>query len=67
MEKKKLIKILISHMSKPMAYQCLNGYRHPNYNVILLLKQKGIPFEAWQDIKSFITDNDTKSKKIMKE
>jgi hypothetical protein len=36
------------------------GRSKPSYKKMLLLKEKGIPFEAWQDIKSFITDNNTK-------
>ncbi|MDR1007835.1 MAG: hypothetical protein LBL65_04625 [Campylobacteraceae bacterium] len=47
-------------MSKSMAYSCLNSNRQPSYKKMLLLKEYGIPLEAWADIKSFISGNDTK-------
>jgi hypothetical protein len=68
MNKKELFKKLLKHFASSTVYQLLDGRRRPSYKKILVLKeQEGIPFEAWRDIKSFITDNDTKQKKIMKE
>ena len=47
--------ITINHISR--------GDRKPNYNNMLILKEKhNIPFEAWRDIKSYLQNNDTKSK-----
>jgi hypothetical protein len=67
MKKVELTKILFKHMSKSMVYACINGNRRPLYNKMLELSKEGIPLSAWADIKSFITDNDTKSKKCAQE
>jgi len=55
--------ILRKHYKKVMIYKILNGERFPSYKKMLLLnKEHNIPFEAWEDIKSYIAKNPTKGK-----
>lgn len=62
MERKIIKEKLLNHYVDSAANSILRGIRKPSYKVILTLyKEHNIPFEAWQDIKSFInsTQNDT--------
>lgn len=55
MEKNKLKQILRQDFSKDMTNSCLTGRRKPNANKRYEYEKKyGIPFEAWDDIKSFL-------------
>ena len=58
MKKEKLKTILSQHYSKDAVKSILCGRMKPSYEVMLKLNEKHkIPFTAWKDIKSFITDS----------
>lgn len=43
--------------------QWMSGLTKPSYENMLILEEEfGIPFRAWLDIKSFISNRDTKPK-----
>jgi len=55
--------ILKKHYKRAMIHKILNGERFPSYKKMLLLnKEHNIPFEAWEDIKSYISKITTKRK-----
>ena len=67
MTKNKLIKLLQEHYSYKMANACINGKRKPSYEVMCSLNEKHkIPFTAWKDIKSYVTEIVTNTEKIEK-
>lgn len=58
MKRKNLKKILSNHYSRDGIKSILCGRMKPSYENMVILKEKhNIPFEAWQDIKSFISEN----------
>jgi len=58
---KDLKSILNKHYKKAMICKILNGERSPSYKKMLLLnKEHNIPFEAWEDIKSYMSKNQPK-------
>ena len=63
MKRQKLKSILSSYYSKDGVKSIFCGRMKPSYEVMLKLnKQHNIPFEAWKDIKSFVTESVTQSK-----
>lgn len=63
MKKDIIKKILLLHYSKDSIKSILCGRRKPSYKIMLILQEKHqIPFEAWKDIKSFVTESVTQSK-----
>ena len=58
MNRKKLENKLSLYYKKDSIKSILTGRRKPSYEVILKLHEKeNIPFTAWKDIKSFITES----------
>ena len=67
MKKEKLKAILNKHYSKDGVKSILCGRMKPSYEVMLKLNEENkIPFTAWKDIKSYVTEivtnNETKGK-----
>ena len=67
MNKEKLKTILSRHYSKDGIKSILCGRRKPSFEVMLKLNElHKIPFTAWKDIKSYVTEivtnNETKAK-----
>ena len=67
MKKEKLKTILSQHYSKDAVKSILCGRMKPSYEVMLKLNElHKIPFTAWKDIKSYVTEivtnNETKAK-----
>lgn len=67
MKKEKLKTILNKHYSKDGVKSILCGRMKPSYEVMLKLNEENkIPFTAWKDIKSYVTEivtnNETKAK-----
>lgn len=64
MKREILLTQLQEHYSYKMAHACINGTRKPSYDVMCILdrkKKNRIPFHAWKDIKSFISNNNNSS------
>ena len=59
MERKKLKNILLKHYSLDMTKSIMCGRQKPSYIKMLVLHKEGIPFWVWQDIKSYLQENDT--------
>lgn len=60
MERKKLKNILLQYYIDSASNHILRGIRKPSYeNMLSMYKEHQIPFTAWEDIKSYIS-NDTK-------
>ena len=65
---KNIKKILLNYYSTPMINRILRGERKPSYEMMITLQETHkIPFTAWKDIKSFITDSVTSNEKIEKD
>lgn len=65
MKREIILKQLQEHYSYKMAIACVNATRKPSYQVMCTLDEKRknrIPFRAWKDIKSFISENNTTTK-----
>lgn len=62
MKNKLIFNELLKYYSDKMVYAILAGKRKPSYDVMLELSNI-IPFTAWKDIKSFLSNsnNNTKS------
>lgn len=61
MKRENLKQLLSKHYSIAGVNMILRGERKPSYDVMCQLCEKNdVPFTAWKDIKSFIS-NDTKS------
>ena len=57
MKKEKLKTILSKHYSKDGIKSILCGRMRPSYEVMLKLNEENkIPFTAWKDIKSYVTE-----------
>jgi len=60
MEREKLKNILLKYYTNPASNHILRGIRKPSYeNMLHMHKQDSVPFEIWQDIKSYLQENDT--------
>ena len=60
MKKEQLKTILNKHYSIDGVKSIFSGRRKPSYKVMLELFEKHkIPFTAWKDIKSFVTESVT--------
>jgi len=67
MKKEQLKTILNKYYSFDGVKSILCGRMKPSYKVMLELNERHkIPFTAWKDIKSFITDSVTSNEKIEK-
>lgn len=64
MKRKKLTNILSNYTdSKHTIASYLKGVRRPKYEDILDMNRKfKVPFTAWEDIKSYLQENNTKQK-----
>lgn len=68
MKREKLKKILLNYYKEPATNHILRGIRRPSYEKILAMHEKHqIPFDAWRDIKSYLREDDTKTKKSEQE
>jgi len=62
MERKNLKEILLKYYSKFTADSILSGRRRPSIDKrIVLSKEHNIPILAWQDIKSYISEQNSKN------
>ena len=60
MERKQLKNILLQYYIDSASNHILRGIRKPSYeNMLSMYKEHQIPFTAWENIKSYIS-NDTK-------
>lgn len=60
MERKQLKNILLQYYIDSSSNHILRGIRKPSYeNMLSMYKEHQIPFTAWENIKSYIS-NDTK-------
>jgi hypothetical protein len=61
MKREKLKKILLNYYREAAANHILRGIRKPSYENMLHMHEKdNVPFNIWQDIKSYLQENDTK-------
>ena len=67
MKREKLKYILLNYYPISTVNHILRGIRRPSYENILQLNRKyKVPFTAWEDIKSYLQDNNTQTKNNVK-
>ena len=67
MKREKLKIILSNYFSNDGVKSILSGRRKPSFKVMLKLNEKHkIPFTAWKDIKSYVTEIVTNNEKLGK-
>ena len=68
MERETLKQILLKYYKLAATNHILRGIRRPSYeNMLLMYRNDGIPFWIWNDIKSYIQDNNNTKKRSEKE